>query len=264
MIYNDPCDNSIFENVKFSWTQVDNPEPYSICTIMRDASPAFFSAPSLGLVKKGTQERFPLPTCPTLHSAIPDWATLERFYQKLVNREIVEWKPGEWESQRPLVTSIVNQIAQRLGFKGFVNVSLEDEESCANLGEWRQAFASRSKSAITACKPFYHDLIGLNGLYEQETAKGVIGHEIGHLDLSLAWRLPRYEEIKADLYTLRNAAIGRACRDATVNLSKRLPFEMDIAMGLNDVFRHPYIYERIRYLTEGLCALYPEQNRDIC
>ena len=261
-----PCDDGIFRGVTFL-SYVNNFEPAHICRIMSKAAPAFFSLPSLGLIKKGTQETFPLPTCPVPHSPIFDWATVESFQKKLYNREIAEWKPGEWESQRPLVSSIVNQIAQLLGFKGCVNVTLNDEEECAKRGEMRFVSALRNTSTILACKPFYHDLMGINGVYSQETAKGVVGHEIGHLDQSLdSLFYPRFEEIKADLYTLRIGSVGRALRDALVNNSKIYPFEFEIARRVNiaPLEVHPYSFERIAYLTEGLCALYPEKNQDIC
>ena len=146
---------------------------------------------------------------------------------------------------------------------------LEDPESCAKSGAFESAAAHTRTKTIQACKPFYHNLIGLNGWHEQDNAKGVIAHEIGHLDDSLSLWQPvflRWKEILADLYTLRNPQRSRGLRNDFVKLAKMIPLEVEIAQHReeHEFDVHPYNFERIRYLTEGLCALYPEKNQDIC
>lgn len=158
-------------------------------------------------------------------------ATLEHFNKKFHNREISEWKFGEWESQQPVVTSIINHIAQKMGFRDLIYVGQEDREPCAEFGQF--AAARRINKTIIACKPFFQDLTGLNGLEKQEDAEGIIAHEIGHLDSSLPLQiLSRYEEIKADLYTLRNAQLARALRNRLLKQEKMAPLEMEIAVRI--------------------------------
>lgn len=182
----------------------------------------------------------------------------EDFFKKNYNLPLHQWRPGELESCQSQAASKINQIAKHLGFNGDVNIYPRNEEDCAQFGEIRLVTQS-----ITACKPFYRDLIGLNGLELQQEAEGIVAHEIGHKAFLDDVVSKKNDEIRADLYTLRNSRIARGNLNAMKRLQKLIPLEIEVPQrGLNP--SHPYLFERIQYLTEGLCGLYPEQNQDIC
>lgn len=244
--------NSFFEKNDFS----------DLCRVMYQATNQnLFSAPSLGLVKKGSASRETLPTCPALMTSI-SWnnvdAITDDFFKKIYNRPIHKWEPGELESYQPQATSKINQIAKQLGFNGDVNIYPRDEEACAEFGEIRHV-----TQGISACKPFYRDLIGLNGLELQQEAEGIVAHEIGHKAFLDDVVSKKNDEIRADLYTLRNSLTARGNLNAMKRLQKLFPLEIEVSIRGSDP-SHPYLFERIQYLNEGLCGLYSEQNQDIC
>ncbi len=264
--------NSFFEK---------NDSPH-LCAIMYQATnQTLFSSPSLGLVKKGLASSEALPTCPPLSwDKTPEF--IQNFAQKLYNQSIHEWEPGELESYQPLATSKVTQIANQLGFKlesyqplatskarqranqprfkGVFSISTMPIWECAMYGELPFVAVDHNAGMIKTCKPIYRDLIGLNGVDLQQEAEGIIAHEIGHLAFQDSYGFNA--EIQADLYTLRDGRIGRGNLNALKRLQKFVPLEIEVQKGLDP--SHPYLFERIQYLTEGLCGIYPEQNRDIC
>jgi hypothetical protein len=238
-----------------------------LCEILYNATNGIlFSAPSLGLVQKGFQNKIPLPVCPALKFFIPIVGMEEisnfnnPFFRTLHNRTIHEWEAGEEELYQQAATSKVKFITKQLGFQESIEISPENVDECAQLGEVRHVSVGWR---IRACKPFYRDLIGLNGLEREKEAEGIVAHELGHIALPRIEGDAIREEIKADLYSLRNARFARGGRDALVRVEKIVPLEFEIPYR-GPSPNHPYTFERIAYMTEGLCALYPEQNRDIC
>lgn len=249
--------NSFFENNDFE----------DLCEIMYQATNQnLFSSPSLGMIKKGTATSEALPTCPALMSSISfdNGAELsEDFFSKIFNRSIHKWEPGELDAYQPLAVSKINEIAKKLGYEGVLSIDPKNEENCAEFGEMLLVNANPDTARITACKPFYRDLIGLNGLDLQQEAEGIAAHEIGHIAFQNYPLFKKLDEIRADFFTLRNGHTARGLLNSLKRTQKLFPLEHEIRLrGLNP--SHPYFFERIQYLTEGLCGIYPEQNPDIC
>jgi hypothetical protein len=89
--------------------------------------------------------------------------------------------------------------------------------------------------------------------------------EIGHKFFRDDFTRGKNIEIRADLYTLRNPRIARDNLNSLKKMQKLFPLEIEVSQNLlGSQSTHPYFFERIQYMTEGLCGLYPDQNQDIC
>ncbi len=71
----------------------------------------------------------------------------------------------------------------------------------------------------------------------------------------------RSNEIEADLYTLKDPILGRGLRDSFQRQIINCPNCYHLR---TDSETHPSMMSRVALLTENICRMYKEQNKDIC